>query len=94
MHNAARLSPESGGEMVKIMFRKGLAFGQKNPLFLLGALGTCLLLGIFIDWLVLNLVSGCCEGGICIPDLYPECRNPQYDQIYGEGYYARTRKAD
>ena len=47
----------------------------------------------FFDWLVLNAISQCCEGGVCIPDIYPQCRNPHYDEVYGEGYYDQhTRK--
>lgn len=55
---------------------------------------TVLLFAVFMDWLVLNWLSHCCEdGGVCIPDFYPSCRNPSYDQIYGEGYYDTHRKA-
>ena len=33
------------------------------------------LFALFFDWLILNWISGCCEGGICIPEwLYPQCR--------------------
>jgi hypothetical protein len=53
-----------------------------------------LLFAVFMDWLILNWLSRCCEdGGVCIPDFYPSCRNPSYDQIYGEGYYDTHRKA-
>jgi hypothetical protein len=34
------------------------------------------LLACFFDWLIINWMSGCCEGGICIPEwLYPQCIN-------------------
>lgn len=41
------------------------------------------LFALFFDWLILNWISGCCEGGICIPDIYPQCRNELYDGFYG-----------
>jgi hypothetical protein len=45
------------------------AFAGIMSLFLL-ALFAC-----FFDWLILNWLSGCCEGGICIPEwLYPQCK--------------------
>lgn len=35
-----------------------------------------LLFALFFDWLILNWLSGCCEGGVCIPEwLYPQCQN-------------------
>ena len=34
-----------------------------------------LLFALFFDWLIINWISGCCEGGECIPEwLYPQCR--------------------
>jgi transcriptional regulator with XRE-family HTH domain len=48
---------------------------------------------LFMDWVILNWLSRCCDGGVCLPDLYPQCRNINYDQIYGEGYYDTHRKA-
>lgn len=34
-----------------------------------------LFFALFFDWLILNWISGCCEGGICIPEwLYPSCK--------------------
>lgn len=47
---------------------------------------------LFFDWLVLNAISQCCEGGVCIPDIYPQCRNPHYDEVYGAGYYDHSRR--
>lgn len=43
------------------------------------AIGLCMLaFGLFIDWLIINLLSGCCEGGVCIPEwIYPQCINLQ-----------------
>lgn len=39
------------------------------------ALLMLILFACFFDWLVLNWLSGCCEGGICIPEwLYPSCQ--------------------
>lgn len=33
------------------------------------------LFACFFDWLIINWLSGCCEGGICIPEwLYPQCK--------------------
>lgn len=33
------------------------------------------LFALFFDWLILNWLSGCCEGGICIPEwVYPQCQ--------------------
>ena len=33
------------------------------------------LFACFFDWLIINWLSGCCEGGICIPEwLYPQCQ--------------------
>ncbi len=40
--------------------------------------------GLFIDWLVINLILGCCEGGVCWPDVYPQCRNSHYEEFYGK----------
>lgn len=32
------------------------------------------LFACFFDWLLINWLSGCCEGGICIPEwVYPQC---------------------
>lgn len=34
-----------------------------------------LFFALFFDWLILNWISGCCEGGICIPEwVYPSCK--------------------
>jgi hypothetical protein len=34
-----------------------------------------LLFALFFDWLIINWISGCCEGGVCIPKwLYPSCK--------------------
>jgi len=34
-----------------------------------------LLFAAFFDWLIINWISGCCEGGVCIPEwLYPSCK--------------------
>ncbi len=34
-----------------------------------------LFFALFFDWLILNWISGCCEGGVCIPEwLYPSCK--------------------
>lgn len=42
------------------------------------------LFALFFDWLIINWISGCCEGGICIPEwVYPQCRNELYDNFYG-----------
>lgn len=46
----------------------------------------CLLFGLFLDWLIINLILGCCEGGVCWPDVYPQCRNETYKEFYGENY--------
>lgn len=37
---------------------------------------TCLaLFACFFDWLILNWLTRCCDGGICIPEwLFPQCR--------------------
>ena len=50
-----------------------------------------LLFALFMNWLLLNSMLRCCDGGVCFPDLYPACRNINYDQIYGEGYYDAYR---
>lgn len=32
------------------------------------------LFACFFDWLLINWLSGCCEGGACIPEwVYPQC---------------------
>ena len=32
------------------------------------------LFACFFDWLLINWLSGCCEGGVCIPEwVYPQC---------------------
>lgn len=34
-----------------------------------------LIFALFFDWLIINWISGCCEGGVCIPEwFYPQCR--------------------
>ncbi len=34
----------------------------------------CALFACFFDWLLINWMSGCCEGGECIPEwVYPQC---------------------
>ena len=46
------------------------------------AITLCALFACFLDWLIINWMSGCCEGGICIPEwLYPQCQN-------SEGFHA------
>ena len=42
--------------------------------------------GLFIDWLIINLLLGCCEGGVCWPDIYPQCRNASYGEFYGQDH--------
>lgn len=40
---------------------------------IIGAFFFCLF-ALFFDWLIINWISGCCEGGVCIPEwLYPQC---------------------
>ena len=35
----------------------------------------CALFACFLDWLIINWMSGCCEGGVCIPEwVYPQCK--------------------
>ena len=38
--------------------------------------GLCLLLfALFFDWLIINWLTRCCDGGICIPEwIYPNCK--------------------
>jgi hypothetical protein len=43
------------------------------------------LFALFFDWLLLNWMLGCCNGGVCWPDIYPQCRNAQYLEFYKEG---------
>lgn len=32
------------------------------------------LFSCFFSWLIINWLSGCCEGGVCIPEwVYPQC---------------------
>jgi len=39
----------------------------------------CLLaIALFFDWLVFNILLGCCAGGECWPDIYPQCHNENY----------------
>lgn len=39
------------------------------------ALFVLALFALFFDWLIINWLSGCCEGGICIPEwVYPQCQ--------------------
>lgn len=45
-----------------------------------------LLFGLFFDWLIINWMLGCCEGGVCWPDIYPQCRNEHYQEFYGSGH--------
>lgn len=31
--------------------------------------------GAFMAWLIINLLTGCCEGGVCVPEsFYPQCK--------------------
>lgn len=48
-----------------------------------------LLFGLFFDWLIINWMLGCCEGGVCWPDIYPQCRNEHYQEFYGSGHDQR-----
>ena len=42
------------------------------------AIFLCALFACFFDWLVINWMSGCCEGGICIPEwVYPQCKSTE-----------------
>ena len=42
------------------------------------AIFLCVLFACFFDWLVINWMSGCCEGGICIPEwVYPQCKSTE-----------------
>jgi hypothetical protein len=51
------------------------------------AIGLCLLFfSLLIDWLLFNLYLGCCEGGVCWPDIYPQCRNAHYREFYGDDH--------
>ena len=47
------------------------------------------LFGLFFDWLIINWMLGCCEGGVCWPDIYPQCRNEHYQEFYGSGHDQR-----
>lgn len=60
----------------------------------LGIALAMLAFGMFIDWLIINLLLGCCEGGVCWPDVYPQCRNEHYQEFYGEGYENEKKNAD
>lgn len=66
-------------EMIKIVIEKfhnwrerltwQQAFSYIITAFLL------LVFALFFDWLLINWISGCCDGGVCIPEwLYPQCR--------------------
>ncbi len=57
----------------------------RRLLRLLGIALAMLAFGLFIDWLIINLLLGCCEGGVCWPDIYPQCRNSHYGEFYGQG---------
>lgn len=61
---------------------RNLAKGVLIAIFLL-------LLGLFFDWLIINWLLGCCEGGVCWPDIYPQCRNEHYQEFYGSGHDQR-----
>ncbi len=61
---------------------RDLARGFLTAIFLL-------LLGLFFDWLIINWMLGCCEGGVCWPDIYPQCRNEHYQEFYGSGHDQR-----
>lgn len=61
---------------------RNLAKGVLAAIFLL-------LLGLFFDWLIINWMLGCCEGGVCWPDIYPQCRNGHYHEFYGSGHDQR-----
>ena len=45
-----------------------------------------LMFALLIDWLIFNLYLGCCEGGVCWPDIYPQCRNEHFREFYGDDY--------
>lgn len=42
------------------------------------------LFALFFDWLIVNWMLGCCNGGVCWPDIYPQCRNAHYQEFYKE----------
>jgi len=52
---------------------------KRNILEALLALLFMTIFALLFDWLILNLITRCCEGGICIPDIYPQCRNQKYN---------------
>lgn len=56
--------------------------------FIITATLLCLF-ALFFDWLIINWRLGCCEGGVCWPDIYPQCRNEHYQEFYGRGYDQR-----
>ena len=57
---------------------------MRNFIYKLAILLCLLALALFFDWLVFNLLLGCCAGGECWPDIYPQCRNENYQTFYGE----------
>lgn len=63
-------------ELVRIKFqnwRDRLTWRQAFHYIITGFL--LMLFALFFDWMIINWISGCCEGGVCIPEwLYPQCR--------------------
>ncbi len=51
---------------------------MRNFVYKLAILLCLLAFALFFDWLVFNLLLGCCEGGECWPDIYPQCRSENY----------------
>lgn len=65
-------------------FRKDQRPRWKRWLEIAGGVLLSILFGLFMAWLVINWFLGCCEGGVCWPDIYPQCRNEHYEEFYGK----------
>lgn len=65
-------------------FRKDQRPRWKRYLEIAGGVLAVVLFALFMDWLILNWLMGCCEGGVCWPDIYPQCRNEHYEEFYGK----------
>ena len=67
-------------------FLKTLRLRLRWWLRLLAALLLCVLLALLVDWVLFNWLLGCCQGGVCWPDIYPQCRNAHYEEFYGHAF--------
>ena len=84
MFDQGCFTTKTGKDFMRNIFHKNdESLPQKLLRWLVMAL-VMLAFSMFIDWLVINLLLGCCEGGVCWPDIYPQCRNQSQEASHGQ----------